>query len=119
MKKLVALALAGGVLALPWVALAQAPAAPQAWLGDRGIGEGIGIRAGSLELHPGISGEVGVDSNYFQRSSSAIEEAEFGGPAPALHLRITPTISLRTLEQRIADEDKAKDTRFFTFEANG
>ncbi len=29
----------------------------QPWLADRKYGEGIGVRVGNLELHPGISGE--------------------------------------------------------------
>ena len=35
----------------------------QVWLKDRRYGEGIGIRAGDFELHPGIGGEFGYDSN--------------------------------------------------------
>jgi len=119
MKTRPSLVLALALLALPHAAAAQSPAAPQAWLGDRSIGEGIGIRAGNLELHPGISGETGFDSNYFQRASSAVEEEQVGGPAPALHLRITPFFSVRTLDQRIAPEDKPNDRRFFSFEATG
>jgi len=111
--------LLAALLAVPTQALADPPPAPQPWLGDRGIGEGIGIRTGAFELHPGISGEVGLDSNYFQRGSSPAEVAEVGGPAAALHIRITPTLSLRTLEQRIADEDKPKDRRLIAFETNG
>lgn len=117
MKTCPSLVLAAALFSVSAVSVAQTPPGPQAWLGDRGIGEGIGLRAGDFELHPGISGEVGFDSNYFQRSSGPAEEV--GGPVPALHLRVTPTISLRTLEQRIAEEDRHKDSRFFTFEANG
>src|SRR5450432_1183576 len=72
--------------ALPLTAHAQT----QPWLADRRYGEGIGIRVGDLELHPGISGEVGYDSNYFLR---APEET----PVAAYRLRITPSISLATL----------------------
>src|SRR5450432_1345239 len=64
--------------------------AQQPWLADRQYGEGIGIRVGNLELHPGVSGEVGYDSNYFLRAPSE-------DPLAAYRLRITPSISLATL----------------------
>src|SRR4051812_25988210 len=64
--------------------------AQQPWLSDRRYGEGIGIRAGNLELHPGVSGEVGYDSNYFLR---APEE----DPISAYRIRITPSLTLSTL----------------------
>jgi len=64
--------------------------AQQPWLADRKYGEGIGVRVGNLELHPGISGEVGYDSNYFLRAPSE-------NPLSAYRLRITPSISLSTL----------------------
>jgi len=64
--------------------------AQQPWLADRRYGEGIGVRVGNLELHPGISGEVGYDSNYFLRASSET-------PLSAYRLRVTPSITLSTL----------------------
>jgi hypothetical protein len=64
--------------------------AQQPWLADRKYGEGIGVRVGNLELHPGISGEVGYDSNYFLRASSET-------PLSAYRLRVTPSITLSTL----------------------
>jgi len=118
MKTRRALVLGAALLTVSAVGSAQSPKAPQAWLGDRGIGEGIGIRAGDFELHPGASAELGFDSNYFQRSSSAVEEAQLGGPAAALHLRITPTFTLRTLDQRIAAVDKLDDRRLVALELN-
>lgn len=71
--------------ALPLKAYAQQP-----WLADRRYGEGIGVRVGNLELHPGVSGEVGYDSNYFLRASQE-------DPLAAYRFRITPSISLATL----------------------
>ena len=69
--------------------------AQQPWLADRKYGEGIGVRVGNLELHPGISGEVGYDSNYFLRAPSE-------DPLSAYRLRVTPSITLSTLgAQRI------------------
>jgi hypothetical protein len=38
----------------------------QPWLGDRRFGGGIGVRAGDFELHPGVAGEVGFDTNFYQ-----------------------------------------------------
>jgi len=64
--------------------------AQQPWLADRKYGEGIGVRVGNLELHPGIAGEVGYDSNYFLRAPSE-------DPLSAYRLRITPSITLSTL----------------------
>src|SRR5580704_8456803 len=72
--------------------------APQ-WLKDRQYNEGIGIRTGDLELHPGIAGEVGYDSNYFYRSDKTspaggpvIDNAAPNAPViPAAAFRITPS----------------------------
>ncbi len=72
--------------ALPLTAHAQS----QPWLADRQYGEGIGARVGDLELHPGISGEVGYDSNYFLRAPQET-------PIAAYRFRVTPSISLETL----------------------
>jgi hypothetical protein len=74
---------------LPAVASAQ----DQPWLKDRRYTEGIGYRVGDLELHPGLAGEFGYDSNYFHRSSD--EE-----PVGSLRLRITPSFSLSTLSKQ-------------------
>ena len=77
------------------VTLAPHANAQQAWLSDRRVGEGIGIRVGNLELHPGVAGEFGYDSNYFQRSGEDEEPL-----IAAYRLRITPSISLSTLGAR-------------------
>jgi hypothetical protein len=66
--------------------------AQQPWIQDRKYGEGIGIRSGDLELHPGVAGELGYDSNYFQRAPR-----EEGGPIPVWRLRVTPHLTLKTL----------------------
>ncbi len=72
--------------ALPLKAHAQM----QPWLANRQYGEGIGARVGDLELHPGIAGQVGYDSNYFLRAPQE-------NPIAAYRLIITPSISLETL----------------------
>src|SRR5450755_808316 len=74
---------------LPLTAHAQ----QQPWISDRRYGEGIGVRVGNLELHPGISGEVGYDSNYFLRAT----DDAIGPVIAAYRLRITPAITLGTL----------------------
>jgi hypothetical protein len=69
-----------------------ASAQDQVWLQDRRYGEGAGIRAGDFELHPGVGGEFGYDSNFFLRHSSE-------APIDALRMRITPHFSVSTLGQ--------------------
>ncbi len=69
------------------------------WLKDRSYNEGAGVRAGDLELHPGIAGEFGYDSNWFLRSSKQNfdNSAPIAPPIPALELRVTPSLYLSTL----------------------
>lgn len=82
--------------------------APQ-WLQDRRYGQGIGIRTGDLELHPGIAGEVGYDSNWFMRSSATGYD---NGPPntpviPALVFRVTPSLYVSTLSPQRHEGDVA------------
>src|SRR5690606_14328581 len=72
---------------------ARSAHAQQAWLQDRRYGEGIGIRVGDLELHPGIAAELGYDSNYFQRS----EEED---PIDTWRAVVTASASISTLGPR-------------------
>jgi hypothetical protein len=90
-------------LLVPRVAGAQAQLtagadAPQ-WLKDRSYNEGIGVRTGDLELHPGVAGEAGYDSNYFLRSDK--QNVDNGAPnapiIPAAVFRITPSLYLSTI----------------------
>ncbi len=88
-----------------WVGLllvsSMASAQVQPWLADRKQ-RGIGIRTGDLELHPGVSGEVGYDSNFAQGSG---DQGSIGvgevflqeRVVPSLRLRVTPSLSLNTL----------------------
>lgn len=73
----------------------------QPWLRDRRYGEGIGIRAGNLELHPGAGVEAGYDSNYFQRAGEPEESV-----VAAMRLRPTAHLSLSTLspQRRVMDQ---------------
>ncbi len=87
-------------LLLPRAAWAQSDV-PQ-WLKDRRYAEGIGIREGDFELHPGIAGEVGYDSNYFLRSTgsgfaNSGGAPNFAPPIPALVFRITPSLYISTI----------------------
>ncbi len=92
---------AGSLLTLvPCLAAAQ----ERPWLADRTYAEGIGVRIGHLELHPGIAAEVGYDSNFFQRSG----DTDNPGESPVLsayRLRLTPSVSLSTLGERRRESD--------------
>ncbi len=80
---------------------------------DRRYGEGIGIRTGDLELHPGIAGEFGYDSNYFLRSDKDALK-----PVDTLRLRITPSFSLATISpQRREAEGGTTEPPKVTFRA--
>lgn len=68
------------------------------WAGDRALGEGQGIKTGSVEWHPGVSGEMGYDSNYLQRSGTQEDDETFGPVIPSLRLRVTPQLTVRTLD---------------------
>lgn len=98
------------VLGLLTPALASAQDRP--WVSNRGVGEGIGIRTGNLELHPGVAGEVGYDSNYFQRSGDT--GAQYHGLetpiSSALRFRLTPSLTLSTLgaQRKVGDAEGAK-----------
>ena len=73
----------------------------QAWLADRAASEGPGLRLGDFELHPGIGGEVGYDSNWFLRTSKTGAQFSNGGPNEPVRdagvFRLTPSLSLATL----------------------
>ncbi len=110
-------------LAAPLCATQTASA--QEWLKDRRYQEGMGVRAGDFELHPGIAAEVGYDSNWFLRSNktgTATPGPGYianGGPDYATQdgglLRITPSLSFSTLgpQRREGDPEQAKPTVTF------
>src|SRR5687768_9557553 len=99
MKSRVALAALVAVATTSAVASAQQP-----WIRDRRYGEGIGIRVGDLELHPGIAAEFGYDSNFFQRSgatggSAQLDELE--NPITEFYrLRLTGHFNVSTLSMQ-------------------
>jgi hypothetical protein len=103
--------------------------APQ-WLKDRRYNEGIGIRTGDLELHPGIAGEVGYDSNYFLRSDKtgpAPNGATIENSAPvapvisSVPFRITPSLYISTLgpQRREGDYTTPEPSVAFRAGVNG
>jgi hypothetical protein len=85
-------------------------AADAPWLKDRRYTEGAGYRIGNLELHPGLAGEFGYDSNYFLRSND-----DNPGPAAALHLKITPSLSVSTLSGQRKELTPGAPPPDFTF----
>jgi hypothetical protein len=98
--------------------LATRPAHAQGWLSDRRYTEGIGIKAGDFEIHPGIGGEAGFDSNWFMRSAQA--GVVNGNPVPAAIFRITPSIYISTLQaqRKEGDVNAAPPTVNFRFGAS-
>ncbi|HXX69773.1 MAG TPA: outer membrane beta-barrel protein [Polyangiaceae bacterium] len=97
-KKGIASSMGALALLVARAASAQPQYTPQAdtpqWLKDSRYSDGIGVRAGDFEFHPGIAGEVGYDSNWFQRSSQ--QGVDNGPPAapviPAVEFRVTPSL---------------------------
>jgi hypothetical protein len=94
----------------------------QPWLGDRKF-RGAGIRTGNLELHPGVAGEVGFDSNFAQGSgdqgpvlgtSVLLQEPV----VPSLRLRVTPSLSLSTLGPQRSPQGQAVLPPKITFNAD-
>ena len=97
--------IAGGLAGLLAFAIAgSALAQEQAWLKDRKYSEGMGYRLGDLEVHPGLAGEFGYDSNMFLR-------ADDENVVDVYRIRITPSLSLSTLgPQRRGDGPPPKVT---------
>lgn len=91
------------------VLLSSKSASAQGWMKDRQYQEGAGIRAGDLELHPGIGGEIGYDSNWFLRShkegANLINAGPTNPPREGAILRITPSFSLSTLGAQRMTQD--------------
>ena len=131
MKNRILVALgASAVLALPaalcpsvvWAqsAASQAPT----WLLDRKGAEGVGIRAGNFEIHPGVGVEGGYDSNFFRRSSTVdptIANSPPNAPVEASgRLRVTPSISLATIgARRLSDgQGTVRPTAHFDLQAD-
>jgi hypothetical protein len=82
----------------------HAGAQGQPWLGDRRFGGGIGLRAGDFELHPGIAGEVGFDTNFYQAAGRV--DDDFNEPTVGvMRFRVTPSLTLKTLGPQRTEGD--------------
>ncbi|MCH2109638.1 MAG: hypothetical protein MK135_09925 [Polyangiaceae bacterium] len=68
----------------------------QPWLKDRKVAGGDGLSTKNLVFHPSVSGEFGFDSNYYQRSGTAVDDNNFGPVVPMLRFRVTPSISMES-----------------------
>lgn len=117
--------LAGFVLAVLALHASSAHAqSGQPWLDDRRYGQGIGVRTGDLEFHPGIAAQVGYDSNYLQNSGDVgiTTDGVLSLNEPVIdvaRLRVTPSLSLKTLSasRMIGTEQAAPPAA--NFEARG
>lgn len=87
---------------------ASAPAQAQEWLKDRRYQEGPGYRTGDLELHPGLAGEIGYDSNWFLRSDKTGASNACPGACPkgSPEMRITPSLTLSTFSPQRKEGDE-------------
>ncbi|MFO0677632.1 MAG: outer membrane beta-barrel protein [Polyangiaceae bacterium] len=93
---------------------ASGSASAQEFLKDRRFQEGIGVQAGDFELHPGIAGEMGYDSNWFLRSHKTGTNVVNAPPSvnvePAAVLRVTPAISLTTGSARRSEVNAGSES---------
>ena len=97
-------ALAIGASLFAILSLAPKQASAQAWLKDRRVLEGEGLRAGDFEFHPGIGAQIGYDSNYFYRTDKVdprfINGAPQNPPTDGGLLRIVPSLTLNTVRPK-------------------
>lgn len=82
----------------------------QGWLANRRYAEGIGIKVGNFELHPGVGLSAGIDSNLFNRTYNT--GYANSNPAAAGIFAITPSLFLSTLgpERKEGDINAAPPT---------
>jgi hypothetical protein len=86
-------------LAVAWVGH-SADANAQAFLQDPRVAEGLGIKAGDWELHPGVAAEVGYDSNYFQAAGDSARPPGREPEYDAWRFRVTPSLSFTSYGRR-------------------
>jgi hypothetical protein len=86
-------------LAAAWVGH-SVDARAQAFLQDPRVAEGLGIKSGDWEFHPGVAGEIGYDSNYFQAAGDAARPPGREPIYDAWRVRITPSISFTSQGRR-------------------
>lgn len=96
------------VLAFLAVGAFASNAQAQEWLKDRRYQEGLGLHIGEFEIHPGIAGEAGFDSNWFARTSKTGPQYENGAPAQPVvsagTLRLTPSLTISSMNQQRQNE---------------
>lgn len=85
-------------LAVAWLSQ-SVNARAQAFLQDPRVAEGLGIKSGNWEFHPGVAGEVGYDSNYFQ-TSGRNDPVNREPVTDAWRFRITPSVSFSSHGKR-------------------
>jgi len=94
-------------------------ASAQEWTKDRRFGDGKGWRQGDFELHPGIGGEIGYDSNYFLRADgNNVANVNSAPNAPVRDgaiMRITPSLTFNTVNQVSAEGGPPVDPSKFAF----
>jgi hypothetical protein len=72
----------------------------QSWLADRKRAEGMGIRLGNFELHPGLGAEFGWISNVYN--------AEPEQAVPSAAMRLAPHLFLSTLGSERSGADQGE-----------
>jgi hypothetical protein len=121
-RRLRVAAILGG--SLVGAALVSSQAYAQAWLPDRAYTEGPGIRAGDLEIHPGIAVRGGYDTNVFRADGKRriVDDPRTPAVDPisltqrrqgAGILAVTPHVHLSTLsnQRRNEGEDRTGENR--------
>src|ERR1041384_4737209 len=105
------------VLSAAVVCSVPARAQSQPWLEDRRVGGGIGLRTGNLELHPGVAGEVGYDTNFYQSAGKVTPAGQVTAGIPGstgyfnepevgvMRFRVTPSLTLKTLGPQRTEGD--------------
>jgi hypothetical protein len=71
----------------------------QGWLADRKYTEGIGIKAGDFEIHPGLGAEAGFDSNWLMRTDKTgfVNGCPTACPDAAGIFRLTGSLHISTI----------------------
>lgn len=100
-KRLMAAAAAALCVGLGGVGICSTAHA-QAWTPDRKYTEGPGIRAGDLEIHPGIAVRGGYDTNVFKADGDTSGTSEGQPVEGAAILGVTPHVNMATKSQQRA-----------------
>jgi hypothetical protein len=98
---------------------ALAAAQDQVFVRDPRYGSGAGVRAGDIEIHPGIAAEFGYDSNYLLEADTPAHDGLPAEPrTDTFLLRLTPQLTAGTVGQQRRDaEGTASVAPKVTFQA--